>query len=99
LLKELIENSDEFEVAAPVPLSLVCFRHRAGDEFNRRLLTEVNASGEAFLSHTVLHDRFVLRFAIGNFQTSEDDVLETWRLIRSTAERIASQGEFRNSSQ
>ena len=99
LLKGLIESSDEFELVAPVPLSLVCFRHRGGDEFNRRLLAEVNASGKAFLSHTVLHDRFVLRFAIGNFQTSENDVLETWRLIRSAAERIASQGEFRNSSQ
>jgi aromatic-L-amino-acid/L-tryptophan decarboxylase len=68
-----------------VPLSLVCFRHRAGDDFNRRLLAEINASGKAFLSHTVLNGKFVLRFAIGNFQTNEADILETWKLIRDTS--------------
>jgi aromatic-L-amino-acid decarboxylase len=55
---------------------------------NQRLLAEINASGKAFLSHTVLHGRHVLRFAIGNFQTTEQDVRETWNLIRETARRL-----------
>jgi aromatic-L-amino-acid decarboxylase len=88
LLKTLVESNSDFELSAPVPLSLVCFRHRAGDEFNRRLLTEINASGQAFLSHTVLHGKFVLRFAIGNFQTNETDILETWELIQKTSEKL-----------
>jgi aromatic-L-amino-acid decarboxylase len=85
VLKTLIESDSNFELSAPVPLSLVCFRHRAGDDFNRRLLAEINASGKAFLSHTVLNGKFVLRFAIGNFQTNEGDILETWKLIRETS--------------
>jgi len=85
VLKTLIESDSNFELAAPVPLSLVCFRHRGGDDFNRRLLAEINASGKAFLSHTVLNGKFVLRFAIGNFQTNEADILETWKLIRETS--------------
>ena len=88
LLKTLVESDDDFEVSAPVPLSLVCFRHRAGDEFNRRLLDEINASGKAFLSHTILKGKFVLRFAIGNFQTRETDILDTWRLIQETSRKL-----------
>jgi aromatic-L-amino-acid decarboxylase len=89
LLKGLIESDPDFEVSAPVPLSLVCFRHRAGNDFNRRLLAAINASGQAFLSHTVLDATFVLRFAIGNFQTGEADIRETWQLICNTAARLS----------
>jgi aromatic-L-amino-acid decarboxylase len=88
VLKTLVESDGDFELSAPVPLSLVCFRHRAGNDFNRRLLAEINASGKAFLSHTVLDGKFVLRFAIGNFQTNEADILETWKLIRDTSEKL-----------
>jgi len=81
VLKSLVEESDEFELCAPVPLSLVCFRHRSDNETNRRLLSEINATGAAFLSHTVLANKVVLRFAIGNFMTTEEDVRQTWTLI------------------
>jgi aromatic-L-amino-acid decarboxylase len=89
LLKSLIEEDAEFEVAAPVPFSLVCFRHRSDTEFNQRLLTETNATGKVFLSHTVLNGRFAIRFAIGNFQTTESDVREVWQLIQQTARQLA----------
>jgi aromatic-L-amino-acid/L-tryptophan decarboxylase len=89
LLKSYIEADPDFELAAPVPLSLVCFRHRADDAFNQRLLAGINSSGKAFLSHTVLNGRFVLRFAIGNFQTTESDVREVWQLIQQTAQQLA----------
>ena len=89
LLKTWIEDDPAFELAAPVLLSLVCFRHRAGDQFNQRLLAEINSTGKAFLSHTVLHGKYVLRFAIGNMQTRESDIRETWILIRDLATRLA----------
>ncbi len=85
LVKSLVEADPDFEVAAPVPLSLVCFRHKGGNEFNRQLLDGVNASGKAFLSHTVLDGKFTLRFAIGNFQTSESDIRETLGLHQRPA--------------
>ncbi|MBV9779219.1 MAG: aspartate aminotransferase family protein [Acidobacteriaceae bacterium] len=88
VLKSLVEADPDFELSAPVPLSLICFRHRSGDIFNQHLLTEINSTGKAFLSHTVLNNRFVLRFAVGNFQTNEQDIRESWALIRETAQRL-----------
>ena len=89
LLKSLVEADEQFELVAPVPFSLVCFRHRSDNATNQRLLAEINSSGKAFLSHTVLHGQFVLRCAVGNFQTTETDIRETWDLIRESAARVA----------
>ena len=47
----------------------------------------VNASGRAFLSHTRLGERWVLRLAIGNIRTERAHVAEAWRLLREAAER------------
>jgi aromatic-L-amino-acid/L-tryptophan decarboxylase len=88
LLKGLVEADESFELSVPVPFSLVCFRHRSRNEFNQRLLAEINATGKAFLSHTVLNGTFVLRFAIGNFQTTEQDIRDTWGLIREIARQL-----------
>jgi aromatic-L-amino-acid decarboxylase len=82
-LAAMIRDDPEFEVVAPVPFSLICFRRRGSDEENRALMERVNASGTAFLSHTVLNGRFVLRLAIGNIETTWLDVEETWNLIRA----------------
>jgi aromatic-L-amino-acid decarboxylase len=89
LLKSLIEADKDFEISAPAPLSLVCFRHRSSDEVNRQLLHDINATGKAFLSHTVLKGKYVLRFAIGNHQTNEEDIRESWRLIQRCAAKLA----------
>jgi aromatic-L-amino-acid decarboxylase len=68
-----VEASDRFELAAPVPFSVVCFRLKGEwtDDDNARILDAVNASGDVFLSHTRLDGRYVLRLAIGNLQTAE----------------------------
>jgi aromatic-L-amino-acid decarboxylase len=89
VLKGLVEADTDFEVAAPVPLSLVCFRHRSSDEMNRQLLADINAGGKLFLSQTVLNGKFVLRFAIGNHQTNEEDIRESWQLIQRYAAKLA----------
>jgi aromatic-L-amino-acid decarboxylase len=80
-LVKLIEAHPNFEVSAPAPFSLVCFRFRGSDEQNQKLLDDVNASGKAFLSHTVLNGALVLRLAIGNIHTTWNDVEDTWNLI------------------
>jgi aromatic-L-amino-acid decarboxylase len=89
LFKGFVQADADFEVSAPAPLSLVCFRHRSSDELNRQLLADINASGKAFLSHTVLKGKYVLRFAIGNHQTNEHDIRESWRLIQCCAAKLA----------
>ena len=91
MLESLVRSDEEFELCAPVNFSLVCFRHRGGDAFNQRLLSEINATGKAFLSHAVLNGTYILRFAIGNFMTNEADVRETWNLIQTTASQMAAE--------
>ena len=56
----------------------MCFRLDGSDADNERLLERVNDSGEAFLSHTRFADRYMLRLAVGNFRTTEEDVRVAW---------------------
>ena len=86
-LAALIRSHPDFELAAPVPFSLICFRYRGSDDENRALLENVNASGKAFLSHTVLNGRLVLRLAIGNIATTWEDLMEVWKLIEQAAKK------------
>ena len=81
-LAAIIRAHPNFEVSAPTPLSLICFRYRGTDEQNRELLERLNLSGKAFLSHTVLNGRFVLRLAIGNIGTTWEDLAMVWDLIQ-----------------
>jgi aromatic-L-amino-acid decarboxylase len=76
-----------WELCAPYPFSVVCFRRDGSDEANEALLERVNATGELFLSHTRLSGRYVLRLAVGNARTTEDDVRHAWAVITREAER------------
>jgi aromatic-L-amino-acid decarboxylase len=67
-----VEADDRFELLAPVPLSVVCFRRRGSDEANLELLNAINEQGDAYISHTVLNGRVVLRVAIGNIGTTRE---------------------------
>ena len=77
-----IQADSRFEVVAPVPFSVVCFRYQGPDEENRRILEKVNASGKFFISHTELGGRYVLRLAIGNLGTTWEDVRGAWQMIK-----------------
>ena len=83
-----VDQDPQFELAAPHPLNLVCFRHTAGEDFNRMLMDHLNQSGEIYLSHTSLDDKFTLRMSIGGTLTEERHVQQAWLLIRQTADRI-----------
>ena len=85
LFEEWVRQESGWEIVAPRPFSVVCFRREASDEENEALLERVNTSGEAFLSHTVLDGRYVLRLAIGNARTTEQDVRRAWDALRREA--------------
>jgi aromatic-L-amino-acid/L-tryptophan decarboxylase len=84
-LSEQIAAHPRMELAAPNPLSLVCFRVKGSDEQNRELIDRVNAGGVAFLSHTVLNGKFVIRLAIGNVRVTRDDIQRVWECIQAEA--------------
>jgi aromatic-L-amino-acid decarboxylase len=79
-----VEADPRFELAVPPPLNLVCFRHRGGDEVNKRLLDELNASGELFLTHTKLDGKLTLRMSIGQTWTDRPHVHAAWQKIAHT---------------
>ena len=82
LFASWLEEEPGWEVVAPHPLSVVCFRREGTDEENEALLERVNATGEVFLTHTRLTGRFVLHLAVGNLRTTEADVRRAWDLLR-----------------
>jgi aromatic-L-amino-acid/L-tryptophan decarboxylase len=85
LFESWVRDDHAWEVVAPRPFSVVCFRLRGSDDDNARLVERVNATGEIFVSHTRLADRYVLRLAIGSFRTTEDDVRLAWDVLRREA--------------
>ena len=86
LFASWVDESPDWELLAPVPLGLVCFRARPQavenlDELNEAILHRVNASGRALLSHTRLNDKLTLRLSIGNIRTTEQHVRQVWELL------------------
>jgi aromatic-L-amino-acid/L-tryptophan decarboxylase len=80
-----VKNDDRFELAAPAPLNLVCFRHKGGDERNQKLMDRLNRSGDLYLTHTRLNDRLTLRFCVGQTNTMQRHVERAWRRIQEEA--------------
>ncbi|HUY12792.1 MAG TPA: pyridoxal-dependent decarboxylase [Terriglobia bacterium] len=81
-----VREDDRFELAAPAPLNLVCFRHRTGDEFNQALLDRLNRSGALYLTHTKLDGRLALRLCVGQTYTELRHVEQAWQRIRQESE-------------
>ena len=100
-----VESSSDWELLAPVPLSVVCFRARTAaagesgearaarlDALNERLMGVVNSTGETFISHTKLNGALTLRLAVGNVRTTERHVRRAWELLNEKLSEISSEG-------
>ena len=90
LFASWVEESPNFEMLAPVPFALVCFRAApAGvedlDALNERIMNEINASGEAYLSHTKLNGKFTLRLSVGSIRVEERHIRKVWDLLNEHA--------------
>jgi len=82
LFEGWVRDDPDWEVCAPRHFSLVCFRRNGPDAANEAIVERVNRSGELFLSHTRLDGRYVLRLALGNERTTEDDVRRAWAALK-----------------
>src|ERR1044071_5904129 len=93
LFASWVDESPDWEVMAPVPLALVCFRARPKgvenlDELNEAIMHRVNASGRALLSQTRLNDKLTLRLSVGNIRTTEQHVRQVWELLNEQLRKI-----------
>jgi aromatic-L-amino-acid decarboxylase len=94
LFASWVNDSSDWEIMAPHPLALVCFRACAAiegeteadrsarlDRLNESIMHAVNDTGKALLSHTKLNDKLTLRLSIGNIRTNEQHVRQVWSLL------------------
>jgi aromatic-L-amino-acid decarboxylase len=81
----LVREEPGWELCAPRRFSVVCFRREGPDEMNEAIVDRVNRSGELFLSHTRLNGRYVIRLAVGNERTTEEDIARAWAALRAAA--------------
>ena len=101
LFASWVEASPDWELMAPTPFALVCFRARASvaveiedarakrlDALNEAIMHGVNAGGKAFLSHTKLNDKLTLRLSIGNIRTTENHVKQVWELLNAQLKKL-----------
>ena len=95
-LGEVVSKAEDFELLAPVELSICCFRYvpegmRSDaelDQLNERIMGLVQKGGRAYVSNATVNGRFALRACITNFRTTQRDIDETVAAIRDAA-RIA----------
>jgi len=94
-LETEIKKHPNFEMLAPVPFSTLVFRfildnksESQMNELNEKLLEAINSTGDVFLSHTILNDKYGIRLAIGNIKTSWEDVALAWEIIQRKAKEI-----------
>jgi len=85
VFEEWVRDDSDWELSAPRPFSVVCFRLRGADAANDELVERVNRTGEIFISPTKLSGRTVLRLAVGNARTTEDDIRRAWDVLRREA--------------
>ncbi len=80
-----IEADDEYQLFQPTSLNLICFEHCEGNEKSRQILEKLNASGKLFLTHTILNDTYVIRFALGAIRTEMRHIETAWQEIKKAA--------------
>jgi aromatic-L-amino-acid/L-tryptophan decarboxylase len=87
-----VRAEPDWEVLAPHPLSVVCFRYAppgldeaALESLNASIMHAVNATGEVFISHTKIEGRYSIRLAIGNLRTQRSDVEHAWAILKREA--------------
>ena len=98
LFASWIEESENWEMMAPVPFALVCFRAcQAGaenlDVLNESLMNAVNATGEAYLSHTKLNGNFTLRLSVGSIRVEERHMVKVWELLNRELDGLDQNGK------
>jgi len=93
-LGEVVSNADDFELLAPVELSICCFRYISSeadlDKLNERIMERVQKGGRAYLSNATVNGHFALRACITNFRTTKTDIDETVAAIRDAAKNCVS---------
>jgi len=98
-LGDRVSQADDFELLAPVELSICCFRYAPRhvpeselDRLNERIMAAVQKGGRAYVSNATVDGKFALRACITNFRTTKADIEETLSVVREAASSLATDG-------
>lgn len=91
-----IEQSDNFELLAPVPVNTICFRYKPSgindetklNELNEQLLDKLNSTGKVYFTHTKLNGKYTIRFVIGQTEVQERHVSFAWNMVQQLASEL-----------
>lgn len=89
-IAKLIGADDRFELMAPTTMGLVCFRVKGDDGRSKALVESINDSGFAFLSQTTVSGKYTIRWAIGTYSCTYEDLLAVWQRVQQTASGLKS---------
>lgn len=96
-LKRKIVQTPNFEILAPAPLNLICFRYKPEgkteeelNQINEKILQELNATGKVYLSHTKLNGKYTLRLVVGQTYVLQKHLDNAWELIQEKAKFVSS---------
>ena len=95
LFASWVEASPDFEMMAPVPFALVCFRAAPKDAadldvLNEAMMNKINSEGEAYISHTKLHGKFAMRLSVGNIRVDQSHLEKDWVLLNDALGELRS---------
>jgi aromatic-L-amino-acid decarboxylase len=95
LFESWVNESENFEMMAPVPFALACFRiapkgvpEPALNDLNEKIMNDINASGEAYLSHTKLKGNFTIRLSVGSFGVEVRHLVKVWEMLNAEVEKV-----------
>ena len=90
-LENLVRESDDFEMLAPVELSIFCFRHKPRgfsgdlDRWNEELMLRLQRGGSSYLSNATVDGQFALRGCVLNYRTELADMERLLEDLRQAA--------------
>jgi aromatic-L-amino-acid decarboxylase len=90
-LRRRVEQTPELELAAPVQLNIVCFRYRCddSDRVNARIVVDIQESGVAVPSTTIIEGRLAIRAAIVNHRTQRCDLDNLMEAVMKAGQRMS----------
>ncbi|HCC71454.1 MAG TPA: pyridoxal-dependent decarboxylase [Bacteroidales bacterium] len=96
---DLVEKSSDFELLAPIPLSIVCFRYigekgkfsgdeKKLDEINEKILDGIEKDGRIFFAGTKINGKTSLRINLTNHRRTKEDIDYLFKVLREIVSRI-----------
>jgi len=93
-----INNSENFELLAPVPFNTICLRYhplsiqdeQKLNKLNKQLLNQIQEAGNFFLTHTRLDGKFTIRVVLGNTRLEQRHVDALWEHLQEMSQTLVS---------